>query len=203
MTITLRSTKGSPLTWNELDGNFTDLAGRTTQSWAMEGIEPSVREGAGNPAELLPFYDGISAYAFAPNAMSESFTNWDVPFQWAPGTDLYLAIHWSPGASNASGTVRWGLEYTGAYVNGEFFEPITEYYDAVHGANMPYMNHQVVSTPFPGAAVQPNMRFLIRIFRDGAAVQDTFPDNAFMVGVDFYYQVNKFGIPSFLPPYPA
>lgn len=201
MTITLRSSKGSPLTHAELDGNFTDLAARTATAWAMDGLEPSVREGAGNPAELVPFYGNIAGYSYAAGSVSESFTNWDVPLSWAPGTDLYLAFHWSPGNSNASGTVRWCIEYTGAGVDGLFFAPITEFYDSPHSANMAYHHHQVVSTPFPGSQAMPNMRFLIRIYRDGAAVQDTFPDPAFLLGVDFYYQVSKFGTPSFTPPY--
>ena len=201
MPIVYRSTLGRPLTYGEMDGNFADLAARTDLAWAMDGIEPSVREGVGNPAELLPFYNGISAYAYAPSSISESYANWDVPFNWAPGTDLYLAFHWSPGSSTATGTVRWAVEYTGAFVNGNFFAPITEYYNSPHTMSDPYMHHQEVSTPFPGDQVQPNMRFLLRIFRDGADVADTFPDNAFLVGVDFYYQVNKFGTQSYLPPY--
>jgi len=201
VTIVYRQTKGSALTYAELDGNFADLAARTSVAWAMDGLEPSVREGAGTPAELLPFYGNIAAYAYAPGSLTESFANWDVPLAWAPGTDLYLAFHWSPGNSNAGGTVRWCIEYTGAAVDGTFFAPITEVYDAEHMANMPYHHHQVVSTPFPGSQAAPNQRFLIRIYRDGAASQDTFPDDAFLLGVDFYYQVSKFGTPSFTPPY--
>lgn len=201
MAIVYRQSQGTPLTWGQLDGNFADLAARTDEAWAMDGIEPSVREGLGNPAELKQFYGGIYAYAYAPNALSESYTNWDVPFNWAPGTDLYLAFHWSPGSSAATGTVRWAIEYTGAFVNGNFFAPITEYYNSPHNMSDPYMHHQEISTPFPGSQAQQNMRFLLRIFRDGAHPDDTFPDDAFLVGVDFYYKVNKFGTQSFTPPY--
>lgn len=200
MAITLRSTKGSPLTHAELDGNFTDLAGRTALAWAMDGLEPSVREGAGNPAELVVFRNNVVAYSYAPGSISESYTNWDVPLSWAPGTDLYLAFHWSPGNSTATGSVRWCIEYTGAQVNQAFFPSIIEHYDSAADGTA-YKHIQKVSTPFPGNQAAPNMRFLIRIFRDGAAPEDTFPDPAFLIGVDFYYQVSKFGAPSFTPPY--
>lgn len=201
MPIVLREDQSSPLTWQQLDGNFVDLNARTQLAWQMDGLEPTVREGLGNPAELKQFYDGIYAYAYAPNALNESYANWDVPFQWAPGTDLYLAFHWSPGASAATGTVRWCIEYTGAKVNETFFPPITEAYNSPHAMSEPYMNHQEVSTPFPGALVGPNQRFLLRIYRDGAHPDDTFPDDAFLIGVDFYYQTNRFGTQSFTPPY--
>lgn len=202
MPIVYRSSLGRPLTYGEMDGNFADLAGRTDAAWAMDGVEPSVREGAGTPAELLPFLGSISAYAYAPGAMSESFANWDVPFEWKVGTDLYLAFHYSPGPSTNMGTVRWGIDYTWATVNGTFQNPpVTEYYDVeCHGTA--YLHCQAVSTPFPGASAESNMRFLLRIFRDGAAVEDTFPDDIFLIGVDFYYQVDKFGLQSYLPPYP-
>ena len=201
MPIVYRSTLGRPLTYGEMDGNFADLAARTDLAWAMDGLEPSVREGAGNPAELLQFTGNIYAYAYAPSSLSESYTNWDVPFNWAPGTDLYLAIHWSPGNSTATGTVRWGVDYTWANVGGTFGSQVTEYYPAAADGTA-YKHYQTVSTPFPGGDAEPNMRFLLRIFRDGADPSDTFPDNAFIIGVDFYYQVNKFGLQSYLPPYP-
>jgi hypothetical protein len=60
---------------------------------------------------------------------------------------------------------------------------------------------QAVSSAFSGSLAAPNMRFLIRLYRDGAHVDDTFPDDAYMIGIDFYYQVNKFGTPSYTPPY--
>ncbi len=202
MTITTRSGKGSALTWPELDGNFTDLADRTAVAWAMDGLEPSVREGAGNPAELSVFRNGLVAYSYVPSALSESFANWDVPFEWKPGTDLYLAFHWSPGSSTATGTVRWGIEYTWAEVGGTFGASVTEYYEQAADGTA-YKHFQLVSTPFPGGDAAPNMRFLIRLFRDGAHVNDTFPADAFLIGVDFYYQVSKFGVPSYLPPYPT
>lgn len=202
MPITLRSVKGSPLTWSEMDGNFSDLAYRTNVAWAMDGLEPSVREGFGNPAELTTFKDGIVVYAYAPGSLSESYTNWDVPLSWAPGTDLYLAFHWSPGNSTSTGTVRWGVEYIWADINGVFGDSVIEYYDAAANG-IAYQHLQTVSTPFPGNLAQQNMRFLLRIFRDGAASEDTFPTDAFLFGVDFYYQVSVFGTPTITPPYPT
>jgi len=200
MTITLRSTKGSPLTWNELDGNFTDLAGRTALAWQMDGLEPTLREGFGNPAELATFRGNTTAYEFVPGSTMETFVNWDVPFQWA-GTDLYAASHWSPGVSTSTGTVRWGLEFTAASVNGTFGDTSTFYIDATVSTASAWKHIQSVSAPYPAAGAEPNTRFLIRLFRDGAAIQDTFPDDAYLVGIDFYYQVNRFGTPSFTPPY--
>lgn len=201
MPIVYRLVKGSPLTFAEEDGNFADLAARTDQAWMMDGLEPTLRDGVGNPAELASFKGNTLAYLFVPGSNMETYVNWDLPFNWATGTDLYAAIHWSPGANTGTGTVRWGLEFTFAAVNGTFGNTNTFYVDATVGTSSPWKHIQSVSDPFSGSAAEPNMRFLIRLFRDGTASEDTFPDDAYLIGIDFYYQVNKFGTPSYTPPY--
>lgn len=198
MAIVYRQTKGSALTYAELDGNFSDLAGRTDVAWMMDGLEPTLREGVGNPAELAAFRGNTIAYQFLATATTETFVNWDVPLNWKTGTNLYAALHWSPGNSTNTGNVRWGLEFTSAAVNG-VFGATTTFYVLGSADGTAYKHIQSVSDPYPGAAV--NQRFLIRLFRDGADVADTFPDPAYLVGIDFYYQVDKFGTPSFTPPY--
>ena len=201
MPIVYRLVKGSPLTFAEEDGNFAELAARTNQAWMMDGLEPTLREGVGNPAELATFRGNTIAYEFVDGSVSETYVNWDVPFNWASGTDLYAAIHWSPGANTNTGTVRWGLEFTAAAVNGTFGDTNTFYIDSNVSTASAWKHIQAVSDPYPGSGVAPNQRFLIRLYRDGAASQDTFAASAYLVGIDFYYQVNKFGTPSFTPPY--
>ena len=201
MPIVYRNVKGSALTYAELDGNFSDLAGRTNQAWQMDGLEPTLREGVGNPAELAAFKGGTVAYLFIDGSVSETFVNWDVPLQWATGTDLYAAIHWSPGANTNTGTVRWALEFTSAPVNGTFGDTTTIYIDATISTSSAWKHCQNVSAPYDGSLVAPNERFLIRLYRDGASGTDTFAAGAYLIGIDFYYQVSKFGTPSFTPPY--
>lgn len=198
MPIVYRQVKGSPLSYAELDGNFADLAGRTDVAWMMDGLEPTLREGVGNPAELAAFKGNTIAYEFVPGSTMETYVNWDVPFNWKTGTNLYAAIHWSPGNSTNTGDVRWGLEFTSAAVNGVFPDTTTIY--VLGSADGTAFKHiQSVSGAYSGAEI--NQRFLIRLFRDGANGADTFPDNAYLIGIDFYYQVDKFGTPSYTPPY--
>ena len=199
MAIILRSEKGSALTHAELDGNFTDLNQRTSPAWAMDGLEPTLRDGVGNPAELANLIGNTIAYSFVENAVSEVYVNWDVPFEYYIGTEIFAAIHWSPGDSTLAGNVRWGLEFTTAAVNGVFNSPTNTFYVTGSSDGTAYRHIQSISAPYVGAS--PNQRFLIRLFRDGAHETDTLAAPAFLVGIDFYYQVNRFGVPSFLPPY--
>lgn len=170
-------------------------------AWQMDGLEPTLREGIGNPCELANFIGGTVAYRFVPNSSTEAFVNWDVPMTWARGTDLYAAVHWSPGASTNTGNVRWGMEFVGGKV-GFTFNTTPQYFYILGAADGTAWKHiQSVSDPYPATYVEVNKRFLIRFFRDGAHVDDTFPDDAFLVGVDFYYQVDRSGQPTIIPPY--
>lgn len=209
MTIVYRSVKGSPLTWAELDGNFADLAGRTDLAWAMIGADPVVREGDSNAPGLSSFRGGIYEYSYANDALNESYLNFDVPFDYAPGTDLVIGVHWSPGSSVATGTVRFGFEFTYAWsyapgANSVFGPTQTVYINASQADGTAYAHYVNFNDPannFPGSAVQQNMRFLVRFFRDGANVADTFSEPIFVVGVDFFYQTSRFGTATKSPPF--
>lgn len=209
MTIVYRSVKGSPLTWAELDGNFSDLAGRTDLAWSQIGSEPTVREGDANAPGLSNFRDGIYEYSYAHDALSESYLNFDVPFDWAPGTDLVIGVHWSPGGSTATGAVRFGFEFTYAWAYGpganSVFGPSQTIYVNASQANgtayAHYINFNDPANNFPGSMAQQNMRFLVRFFRDGLNAADTFPDPIFVIGVDFFYQTSRFGTATKSPPF--
>lgn len=209
MTITLREVKGSPLTYSELDGNFVDLAARTAQSWSQIGAEPTVRDGNPNSPTLSSFRDGLYEYVYLHDALNEAYLNFDVPYDYAVGTDLCVGVHWCPGSSTATGTVRFGFEFTyawsGAPGTNTTFGPSQTIYincsQATGTAYASYINFNAPADNFPAASVQPNMRFLVRFFRDGTNVADTFPDPIFVIGTDFFYQVDKFGTSTKEPPF--
>lgn len=211
MAIVYRNTKGSPLTYSELDENFSYLSEKTDLAWAQVGGEPSVVEGSGNAPELLPFIGGINAWSYGPSALSEAFATNDLPFDWCPGTDLAYGIHWSPGNSTATGTVRFGLEFTYAWAYGQnsssVFPATTTVYIqptiTVGTAYEHYLHFNAPASNFPGSLAQQNMRFMIRVFRDGAHVNDTFPDPVFIIGTDLFYQTDRFGTSSKSPPFPT
>jgi hypothetical protein len=209
MPIVYRDVKGSALSYSELDGNFADLAARTALSWSQIGGEPHVEEGTANAPSLETFRGGIDAWAYANGQMSQSFITFDVPFDYAVGTDLVVGIHWSPGSNANTGNVRFGLEFTYAWsygpgVNNVFGPTSTIYMNASQADGTPYTSYLNFNDPadnFPAALVQPNMRFLVRLFRDGGNVADTFAAPIFIIGTDFFYQVDKFGTSTKVPPF--
>lgn len=210
MAITTRAGKGAELSFAELDANFTDLDARTSLAWAQIGGEPSVREASPNAPQQQLFRGDIYAWAYPAGQLSEAYTTFDVPFDWAVGTDLVVGIHWSPGNVPATGNVRFGLEFTYAWSYGpgtasNVFGPTnTIYINASQASGTPYTSYINFNEPannFPASAVQQNMRFLVRIFRDGANVGDTFPESVFIIGTDFFYQTSRFGTSTKAPPF--
>lgn len=210
MTIVYRQTKGSPLSYSELDGNFADLAGRTAQAWSVISVTPEVRTGDSEAPQLSQFRGGIYEYQYALGQTNSSYTSFCVPMDWAPGTDLKAAVQWSPGNFTDNGEVRFGMEFVYAWAYGsptaptnhEFTVPQTVYTQAPGHTGMTYHHHtKFFEATIPGSEVQPNMRFLIRFFRDGTNPLDTFAGSIFVTGIGFYYQRNKFGQPDVLPPF--
>lgn len=210
MTITLRNTKGSELTYNELDGNFTDLAARTAQGWNVIAVTPEVRPDDVDAPQLTIFRGGIYEYSYFQGQTSSSYTSFCVPMDYAPGTDLKAAVQWSPGNFTDNGEVRFGMEFVYAWAYGspssptnhEFTVPATVYTQAPGHTGMTYHHHtKFFEATIPGSEVQPNMRFLIRFFRDGSNPLDTFAGDVFVTGLGFYYQRNKLGQPDVLPPF--
>lgn len=210
MTITLRSTKGLPLSIAEVDGNFTDLDNRTKQGWAVVAVTPEVRPTDPDGPELTIFRGNIYEYVYFQGQTSSSYASFAVPMDYAPGTNLKAAVQWSPGNFSHNGEVRFGLEFTYAWAYGsptaptnhEFTVPATVYTQAPGHTGMTYHHHtKFFETEIPGSEVQPNMRFLIRFFRDGGNPLDTFAGDIFVTGLGFYYQRNKLGQPDVLPPF--
>ena len=210
MTITYRLVKGSPLTFAEEDGNFADLAARTDLAWAQFSGAPEVREGTANAPSWENFRDGLYEWSYPNGQLSQAYITYDVPFDWAPGTDLYIGIHWSPGNSSATGNVRFGLEFTYAFAyapNGatSIFGASQTIYINANQANgtqyQHYINFNSYAERFPGSAAQQNMKFLVRVFRDGGNVGDTFAAPIFIIGADFFYQTSRFGTQSLTPPF--
>jgi hypothetical protein len=209
MTITYREIKGSPLTYPELDGNFADLAARTDLSWSQFSGEPEVREGTANAPSWENIRDGLYEWSYPNGQMSQSYITFDVPFNWAAGTDLYIGLHWTPGNSSATGNVRFGVEYTYAFsygpATGTVFGPSqTIYINSSQANGTPYQHYIQFSSyadRFPGSLAQPNMKLISRVFRDGGNVGDTFAASIFLIGADFFYQTDKFGTLTLTPPF--
>lgn len=208
--IRLADKNGAPLTPAEADGNIGDLAGRFAPAWNVISVTPEVRPNDVDAPQLTLFRGGIYEYVYFGGQMSSSYCSFCVPMDYAPGTELRAAVQWTPGDFSHDGQVRFGIEFTYAWAYGsptaptnhEFTVPATVYTQASGHTNMTYHHHtKFFEATIPGSQVQPNMRFMMRFFRDGANPLDTFAGDVFVTGLGFYYQRNKLGQPDVLPPF--
>lgn len=201
MAITYRSSKGTDLTPSEVDTNFSTLDGRTASGWADIVAELYTRGGPASPVPTV-FRNGIYLYEFTPTDTLEVFSNFHMPHSWKVGSMVYPHIHFSV-TSNNSGVVRWGFEYTMANRHEDtgnivFGATSTITVDFTIDANSAY-EHFVCEAPDLNGIVATNLNvdgmILMRIYREGAHVNDTFPDSVWGITADLHIEVDKASTP--------
>lgn len=207
MTITTRSGKGSALSHAELDGNFGDLDTRTALGWRDNIVELKVDASSPNAPTLNPLRGGILAWTFFKNELTEAHSGWHIDHDYALGTKLYMHVHWAI-ATAATGTIRWGFEYTVAKGHQQqAFPATTTVYVEQASLGVPYMHYVAEvseANAIDGAAleIEPDTVIQVRLFRDGAHPNDTLEEDVFGLFIDLHYQADRattpFKAPNFL-----
>lgn len=200
MPIVYREVKGSALTYNELDGNFADLAARTDEAWQTVAVAPSVLYGVPSTPELEVWQGGLNAWAYYPDQTMEAYANFSLPYDWAPGTAVRFGITWATGNTTATGNVRFRRESSFGTPGGAFSAAALSGGQSAAVNGTPYACYQLYSqTTFYDASWQPNTVLVNRFFRDGTNVLDTFEEKIYILNFLFLYQRNKFGQPNYQP----
>lgn len=154
-----------------------------------------IRSGTSSPA-VTQFRNGIYLYAFPFNQLREVFANFHIDHDYALGTSLYPHVHWAPNTTS-TGTVRWGIEYTVAkgHQQQAFPATTTVFIEHTISTNMQYF-HMVSEVSdaqaIPGTGIEPDTMIMMRIYRDAAHANDSFPDDVFGITVDMHYKASKF-----------
>ena len=214
MTITLRNTKGSSLTYAELDGNFTDLNVRLTDAefrgangWKDLVTPLVIPLGSGAPI-LTSWRDGIWLPQFAPNEIQSCMSSAHLGHDYLNDTMIYPHMHWTIGVQAAVGVVRWGFAYTWARRNdstGQTAFPVeqTIYIETTvnKGDHSHYVSESADGLGIPGIGMEPDTLLLFSIFRDGTHVNDTYVDPIYGFSFDIHYQCDKDATPLRRPPF--
>ena len=206
MTLKTATGLGRPLTPAEADGNLTVLETRTGDGWRDMISEINPRSG-GTAPQLNLYRDGIYLYEFASDQMQEVFSNFHIDHDYKLGTMLYPHLHFVT-TSTAGGVVRIGFEYTYAKGHGQgaFPASTTLMLDFTVPPNSQHV-HFVAEVPegqgIPGTNVDTDGAILMRIYRDGAHPNDTFPGTIFGIFSDLHYEVDRYATINRFPDFRA
>lgn len=178
------------------------IGDETTNAFGWNDIisEVTIKGSGAQDPSWANFRDGLYGYAFSASAIDEVQHRFHVLHDYAIGTKLYPHIHWSPNTTTATGTVRWGIEYTVAkghqQVTGSTYGATTTVYvEQAITANSQYVHFVSELSDgdaIPSTNVEPDTMILIRMFRDATHVNDTFADAVFAWQTDIHYQSARF-----------
>lgn len=152
-----------------------------------------VSRGGSSAPTLAIFRNGIYAYQFGSVSADMLYATFHIQHDYAPGTPIFLHIHWSDNSLVPLGVVRWGFEYTFARGHGEGSFPATSTV-YVEQAPLGRYSHMIAETSIGILAddLAVDGLLLVRVFRDAAHLNDTCPANVFAFACDVHYQTDRF-----------
>jgi hypothetical protein len=140
------------------------------------------------------FRDGLEAYGFSPTLMNEMWITFHPDHDVIEGEDMFFHVHWSPNTTS-TGTVRWGVEYTIAkgFDQEAFPASTTVYIEETLSSNKQYQ-HIITEMAEADGIPMPEVDSLVmvRLFRDAAHANDTFPDSVCGLTADIHYRSGRF-----------
>lgn len=189
-------------------GGELTLVGTATR-WDDERVPTSsarVPSAGVSPPGFAKFKDngagsaGVYIDWFDPDAEECLFFELQLPHSYKEGSTIYPHAHWVPNANGGAGeTVEWGLEYTVADIGDTFGNTSIEYgkvhypADASLVASKHYMTH-IPTGGVSGSGLTISAMYVCRVFRNATdAADDTYTDDAGLLGIDFHYELDTMG----------
>ena len=196
MTITTRAGKGSALTHNELDGNFTDFDLRTQSGWS--DMTSSIT------AAGIPNANAPNMLAFGPSGLREEY-QFDIgdyvfcqPFHVnhdiKPNGLAYVHVHWSTSGTQTN-TVRWEFQISRARRGVENFgAPVSVFVEeAAHGTAWRHMVTEVLLADAL-TLIEPDELILVTLRRvTNGGTNNT--NSVFALTADFHYESDRIATP--------
>ena len=151
-----------------------------------------VSRGGASAPSLALFRGSIYAYKFEASSVDQLYASFHIPHDYAPGTPLFLHIHWADVSTTPTGVVRWGFEYVYAKGHGQeaFGNTQTVYTEQAAGGSYVHMIAET-ATGILADVCEPDGLLLVRVFRDAAHANDTNPAGVFAFSCDVHYQTDR------------
>lgn len=203
MTITTRAGKGTALTHNELDGNFTDLNTRTAPGW-KDLVAPMTA--AGVPALNAPAMTAFGP-AHTPQREELVFELNDFCFCQAfhvghdimPGGLAYVHCHWSTDGTSTA-TVKWEFNIQRALGHNQANFAAPTVVTVEQAAQGTAWRHMIAEVSIGDALTltEPDELILVTLRRiTNGGTNNT--DAVYGLTVDFHYQADRDTTPNKAP----
>jgi hypothetical protein len=129
---------------------------------------------------------GLQVYGFDGGATSETiFFSCQVPHNSIANPTLHPHIHWTP-TTNATGYVKWFLQYTWADIGGVFQAPVI--LSGIGLASGAAWKHTLTDFPeISGRGSGVSSMLMCRMYRTPTDNQDTYAADAAFLEFDFHY----------------
>lgn len=160
-------------------------------NWAL------FRTGAGVDGVQLPMFSRVASIPF-PGQTKDMMIGFQLPHRYKRYSDIYIHLHWSPGANGATvGAVGWKVEYSVGAIGSVM--PTTNILDLSDACGGVSYAHQITSDILiSGAGLEESAILVGRVYRD----TDTWAaDTAFLLGIDLHVYTTKFGTRLRYPPW--
>lgn len=159
-------------------------------------MEATKNGGANDPTYIQFTSDGagsrgVYAYSFNANTTDrELFFSVQMPHSWNVGSDIHPHVHWAPSVAGA-GNVVWGLECSWNNMNSAI---ATTTISTVISAAAGSKTHTLSVLPtMAGAGKNISSMITCRVYRDSNNTLDTYNSAAFLMEIDFHYEIDSFG----------
>jgi len=173
--------KRTPTGEIKLNSGFKDLKATFNASKTTQQASPTWE----------PFKGGIYSYSFSANSTEELIlTPYHYDHDQVPRTLSRIHVHWATSEASA-GTIRWGFEITYAKGHGQeaFKEPFFVYVEQTVNSGKTEFHYiaEDEGGQLGNGEIEPDTLVLIRCFRDGSHINDTYPAKAWGFTADFHY----------------
>jgi hypothetical protein len=175
-----------------LGSNADIYTSASNYGWRDIIADITVRGAGSNSPSWGTFRDGINAYQFSATVMNECWLTFHINHDYAPGTPVYLHVHWSsPGTS--TGNVVWGFEYSIAKGHQQMAFPTSTTVTVTQASpGQYYHNVAEISTGIGSGQLEPDSLILVRVYRDASNGADTNTDAVSVFCSDIHYQASRF-----------
>lgn len=197
---------------------------RTTPTFPWRNVFGSIEvKGVGaNDPDWAVFRDTIRQYRWTNGNMREVWQLLPIPHDYAPGTDLWINVHWDQnavdtgGPAGVPGSAKWYFDVMYAKGHGtpggaaDAFNAIITTSVTQQGSTTQYgqLTAEVQLTNAGGDAshidrdrIEPDGTLKIRLYRDSGDAADTLNEHPFVGSIDIQYQSTNVGTKSRYPPY--